>query len=311
MLLITILNKSFQRKHVFDFEKFDYETNLVPPAIIIYMLDSGVRDTHYLLEGKILRGAIFFPEFKIPSKNHDHYQNDGHGTFIASILLRGNLNTVIVPLVVLDETGTGESWALSEAVEFAIQHRSRYYPGSLGLMVMCVSETSNNIIDNIKLKMSLLFQDYLEEALEKAHQNEFAVILSAGNSNINACRNRLTPPPSSIIIVGAASNQERALFSNFGLCINIFAKSFDIGASRKDDYSLFKMIGTSVAAPKVANKFALYWLKNANFSAQQVVQSFLSSTDLVDNDYIKNKRCDDLDFEKQQCLETTTKGLID
>jgi len=116
-------------------------------------------------------------------------------------------------------------------------------------------------------------------AIDKARNAGVTVVVAAGNSNKDACGFSPAFVPNAITVGATGSSAQRdkrAVFSNFGPCIDIFAPGYDIlsAVSAKDPYSMSSyktMSGTSMACPAVAGAVALLLGKDPSMSVDQIV----------------------------------------
>jgi thermitase len=161
----------------------------------------------------------------------------GHGTFVAGILRMVAPSSEIYVYRVLDTSGFGDGFSISEAVLKAI-------------------EDSCNII-NLSLGM-VGVHDGLEDALKLAKQQGIMIVASAGNDSTDL--NSIFPFPASkeycVAVAALDSIDRKADFSNYGLKIGLCAPGTWIYAPYPDNmYAWWD--GTSFAAPFISASAAL------------------------------------------------------
>ena len=101
----------------------------------------------------------------------------------------------------------------------------------------------------------------LRWAAARARARGLTFVVAAGNYASDACEEVLVQQIPHAVVVGAlsaSSTPTRALFSNFGRCVSVWARGVGVvGASDESDTSLTSFVGTSAAAPQVAGVVAV------------------------------------------------------
>jgi serine protease len=111
----------------------------------------------------------------------------------------------------------------------------------------------------------------LNDAVQRVIDAGVTVVVSAGNSGVDAC----SYSPASVsaaVTVGATTNiDEKAIYSNSGPCVDLFAPGSGIySATNTDDFAFVNANGTSMAAPHVAGAAALYLESHPGASPSEV-----------------------------------------
>jgi subtilisin family serine protease len=240
-----------------------------------YVVDTGIRTTHKEFSGRALWGANF-----ADSTNRDC---NGHGTHVAGtiggttygVAKQANLYAVKV----LDCAGSGTNTGVIQGVEWAVNKAaSRKRPSVANMSLGGGKSTA------------------LETAVKQAIAAGLNFVLAAGNENVDACT---TSPAGSggskgpAVTVGATTvsdeytNQvdERAYFSNYGTCLDIFAPGQLITAAwNTSDTALKTISGTSMASPHVAGAVAMYLSQNNGATPAQIKTALATgaTTNLID-----------------------------
>ncbi len=219
-----------------------------------YIIDSGVDGGHSDFSGRIGGGASFVAG----AFNADC---NGHGTHVAGTVAGTQFgvakNATVFPVRVFGCNGGTTSATIVAAVNWVTANGS-----APAVVNMSLGGSSSGAIN---------------AAVNDSINAGFSYVVAAGNSNANACS--FSPANvNNAITVGATENDDdRASYSNFGSCVDLFAPGSDIVSARTGTTSGSDiMSGTSMAAPHVAGIAALY-LQNNPFATPATVMSNILS----------------------------------
>lgn len=238
-------------------DSIGFAYNNTGEGVTIYTIDSGISPDHQEFEGRASLGWSVFPS-EFPS------DCVGHGTQVGSVIVGKTVGVAkrakIVAVQVLGCNGEGQNSGVLEGLNWTIKNAKR--PAVINMSIGGPKSPS------------------IDEAVKKAINDGIAVVVAAGNNNDDACLSS----PSGIkeaMVVGASTREgERAHFSNWGKCVDIFAPGrFVISASIAGRGSINKnnpqagyglASGTSLAAPLVAGIMALMLAEDTNLSPEQL-----------------------------------------
>ena len=252
-----------------------YNYTLTGSGVRAYIIDSGIRTTHTDFGG---RASVGFDAF-----GQSGQDCNGHGTHVAG-------------------TVGGATWGVAKNVSLVgVRVFNCFGDGSTSLTIAGVEWVTVNAIKPAVANMSLGYEVYdagvsLDTAVNNSINTGLTYVLAAGNSNKSACD--ISPARvGSAITVGATDiADQRASFSNFGLCVDLFAPGVDItSAWYTSDTATQIQQGTSMAAPHVAGAAAMYLQANPSANAQQV-RAFMSSESTKDIVLTSNSGNDNLLF---------------
>ncbi|PAD75289.1 MULTISPECIES: S8 family peptidase [Paenibacillus] len=203
------------------------------PDVVIAVLDTGVQLDHPELAPKLVSGYDFVDGDAAP------YDGNGHGTHVAGIVAAATNNArgiagvaplaSIMPVRVLDNSGSGNLSSVASGIIYAVNQGARVINLSLG---------------------SRSAAQTLQHAIQYAWDRGVVVIAAAGNENTNAPAYPAYYPN---VIAVASTNQRdaRSSFSNYGNWVDVAAPGDQILSTHlRGNYAYLS--GTSMAAPHVA-----------------------------------------------------------
>jgi aqualysin 1 len=221
-----------------------------------YIIDTGIRLSHSEFAGRAYSGFSAINDGLGTEDCH------GHGTHVAATVAGRT-------------TGVAK-----DARVYAVRVISCAGSGSLSELIAGLDWVSQNRVLPAVANMSI--GGGLSAALNAAVANTVAsgvtVTVSAGNYANDACMWSPASEPSVITVAATDSLDQRAFYSNYGSCVDLFAPgSFINSASNADDSSYRLMSGTSMAAPHVAGAAALYLQLNPSATPSQVTSAIKST----------------------------------
>lgn len=216
---------------------------------VAYIVDSGIRASHRMFEGRASMGANF--------ADNSQQDNNGHGTHVAGTIGGAGYgvspSTKLIGVKVFAQKSApnsvimqGISWAIDDFVKNKSKSPRAVLNFSGG------GDTS----------------DALDALMKKAVENGMVVAVAAGNENANACGvspARVGGGLAGMFTVGASSSDDsfavwdpsQNAASNWGSCVDVIAPGTDIlSASYQSDDGIASMSGTSMATPHVAGLVA-------------------------------------------------------
>ncbi|KAL9601569.1 MAG: hypothetical protein Q9219_002403 [cf. Caloplaca sp. 3 TL-2023] len=232
-------------------------------GVDVYVIDTGTNVEHVDFEGRATWGKT------IPSNDED-VDGNGHGTHcsgtIAGLRYGVAKKANIVAVKVLRSNGSGSmsdvvkgvEWAVNshaEAVKKAKDGKRKGFKGSAANMSLGGGKSTT-----------------LDLAVNAAVDAGLHFAVAAGNDNQDSC-NSSPAGASKVVTVGASTiNDERAYFSNYGKCNDIFAPGLNILSTwTGSKYATNTISGTSMASPHVAGLLAYFLsLQPASDSAYAV-----------------------------------------
>lgn len=236
----------------------------------IFIVDTGLNVTHTDFQGRL--GT----HFSAVNDNQGITDCNGHGTHVAGTA-----------------AGTDHGVAKSATI-----HAVKVFPcnGSFasttdiieGIEWIITQQQPHSVVN---MSLGAIGQDQaMEAAVANGVDQGVAFALAAGNNNANSCNFTPAREPKAVTVGASDINDNKASFSNFGSCTDLYAPGVDIlSASNLDATGTRTLSGTSMAAPHVAGGLAIVWQIYPNATAAQLTPLLTGATA---KDQLKGVRID-------------------
>lgn len=211
--------------------------------VIVAIIDTGVDNTHPLLDGRVMAGYDFVDNDRNPMDKHMH------GTHVAGIIAQSTPENVkVLPIRSLDEKGNGYDTNIAKGIHYAVDN---------GASIINMSLAGEN------------YSTYLANAIEYAIQHDVLVVVASGNKGMST-ENFYPASEKRVIVVSATDQHDQvADFSNTGASIDIAAPGVSILSSIPGGkYAL--MDGTSMAAPHISAVSSMIKLDDPTRTIQEI-----------------------------------------
>jgi subtilisin family serine protease len=226
-------------------------------GVHVYILDTGIRVTHQEFGGR----ASVANDFVGDGQNGNDC--NGHGTHVAGLVGSSTWGVAkqasLHAVRILPCSGTGLLSNLLAAVDWVTANHAS--PAVANISSTAVGSSIS-----------------LETAISNSIASGVVYTIAAGNDAADACG--YTPARTvNAITVGASDETDlRALYSNRGPCIDIFAPGNRVtSAWASGDTAVREFSGSSMAAPIVAGAAALYLADNPAATSTAVIQAIKSA----------------------------------
>ena len=235
-------------------------------GVTAYIVDTGILASHQDFGGRVAGG------FDAVGDNNGTTDCNGHGTHVAGIVGGSAYGVataaMLVPVRVLNCTGSGSLSSVLGGLDWVLQdHASSTSPAVVNMSL--AGDGSSALDDEVGSLISA----------------GITVVVAAGNNNASACSMSPARAAGAITVGASTSQDQRASFSNYGPCVDLFAPGTGITS---DSYSSTTATavasGTSESAPFVAGVAALILQQYPSASPTTVTQTILSqaTTDALD-----------------------------
>ncbi|KAI4189751.1 MAG: hypothetical protein L6R41_001234 [Letrouitia leprolyta] len=244
------------------FNKYLYSAN-GGEGVDVYVIDTGTNTAHVDFEGRASWGKT------IPNGDVDEDGN-GHGTHCSGTIAGKKYGVAkkanIVAVKVLKSNGSGSMSDVVKGVEFAANgHVANVDAAKKGNKKGFKGSAANMSLGGGK-------SPTLDLAVNAAVELGLHFAVAAGNDNANSCNYSPAAAEKAVTVGASTLSDERAYFSNYGACNDIFAPGLNILSTWIGSDSATNTIsGTSMASPHVAGLLAyLLSLQPAEDSAYSV-----------------------------------------
>lgn len=205
-------------------------------GVPVYVVDTGVLASHQDFTGRVKAG------YTAVSDGNGTTDCNGHGTHVAGTIAGTKYGIAksasIIPVRVLDCNGSGTTSTVIAGLDWV------------------ASQNPKNSVVNLSLGGGT--STALDDAINRVVNKDIVVVVAAGNNNADACNYSPSRVPAAIT-VGATTNQDqRANYSNYGKCLDVFAPGSNITSDwYSSNTATATASGTSMASPHVAGLAAI------------------------------------------------------
>ena len=249
------LDRVDQRNLPFD---TSYQYTQTGTGAHVYIVDTGIRISHQEFGG---RANVVFDAL---SDGQNGLDCNGHGTHVAGTVggaTYGAAKNVFLHSVrVLPCGGSGQISDLIRGVDWITANRVNPAVANISITAPGTSPA-------------------MESAISSSISSGVVYTIAAGNNQWNACDYTPARTPNAITVAATAEADDRALYSNYGPCVDLFAPGNAVtSAGIASDSATRVLSGTSMSAPLVAAIAAIYRAANPSASPANVAAAINSAT---------------------------------
>ncbi|KAI5970100.1 hypothetical protein CANMA_000711 [Candida margitis] len=227
------------------FDQYLYDTE-GGEGVTSYVIDTGINVKHTEFDGRAVWGKT------IPTGDDD-LDGNGHGTHCAGTIASKDYGVAkkaeVVAIKVLRSNGSGSMSDVVKGIEYAAKaHQDAVKNGKKGFK----GSTANMSLGGGRSQA-------LDLAVNAAVKAGLHFAVAAGNENQDACNTSPAAAEGAITVGASTISDERAYFSNYGKCVDIFAPGLNILSTYiGSDTATAYLSGTSMASPHVAGLLSYY-----------------------------------------------------
>ncbi|KAJ5649606.1 Subtilisin-like serine protease [Penicillium longicatenatum] len=215
-----------------------------------YVIDTGTYVDHVDFEGRATWGKT------IPQGDEDADGN-GHGTHCSGTIAGKKYGVAkkanVYGVKVLRSSGSGTMSDVVKGVEWAAEaHIKKTKAAKAGKAKGFKGSVANMSLGGGSSRT-------LDLAVNAAVEAGIHFAVAAGNDNADACNYSPAAAENAVTVGASTLTDERAYFSNYGKCTDIFAPGLNILSTWiGSEYAVNTISGTSMASPHIAGLLAYY-----------------------------------------------------
>ncbi len=230
-------------------------------GVNVYVVDTGIA-SHVDFGSRLASG------FNAMADAGGTVDCNGHGTHVAGVIGGSYFgvakSVTLVPVRVLDCTGTGTTSTLLAGLDWVLQDHAQ--SSAPAVVNMSLAGDGSSAIDT---------------EVNSLLAAGITTVVAAGNDNMDACAKSPARVPGALTVGASTENDERAAFSNYGTCVDIFAPGTNVWSDWYSSPTTTALCsGTSESAPFVAGVAALVLEQYPTASPTTVSQTVLSQATL-------------------------------
>lgn len=217
-------------------------------GVDVYVIDTGTNIDHVDFEGRASWGKT------IPQGDAD-VDGNGHGTHCSGTVAGKKYGVAkkahVKAVKVLRSNGSGSMSDVIKGVEFAAeQHLAEVEKAKKGKRKGFKGSAANMSLGGGK-------SSALDQIVNAAVDAGIHFAVAAGNDNADSCNYSPAAAEKAVTVGASTLADERAYFSNYGKCNDIFAPGLNIQSTWiGSKYAVNTISGTSMASPHIAGLLA-------------------------------------------------------
>ncbi|KAJ7071284.1 peptidase S8/S53 domain-containing protein [Mycena amicta] len=239
------------------FSKYEYDV-AGGAGVDVYVVDTGININHEEFQERASWGAT------IPQNDVDEDGN-GHGTHCAGTIRQQKVSigrpygvakaANVIAVKVLGSNGSGSMSDVIGGVNFATAAALAKKAKAEAEFKATGKTAHKGSVANMSLGGGK--SDALDRAVNAAVDKGLHFAVAAGNDNRDACNYSPAAAEKAVTVGASTVSDERAYFSNYGKCVDVFAPGLNIRSTWIGSNTAENTIsGTSMASPHTAGLLA-------------------------------------------------------
>jgi cerevisin len=218
----------------------------------VYVIDTGINIEHVEFKGRASWG-------KTMPLNDEDEDGNGHGTHCAGTIASAKYGVAkqanVIAVKVLGSNGSGTMSDVVGGVVWAASHAKAQADKANAEYASKGSTKHKGSVANMSLGGGA--SRALDDAVNKAVDAGLHFAVAAGNDNRDACDYSPAAAEKAVTVGASTLGDERAYFSNYGKCVDVFAPGLNILSTYKGSKTAVATLsGTSMASPHTAGLLA-------------------------------------------------------
>jgi len=237
-------------------------------GVRVFIIDTGIRSSHSDFGGRVVNGYDAV-DGSLPADDCN-----GHGTHVAATVGGSQYGVAkeaqLGAVRVLDCQGFGSYGGVIDGIDWVTSQKLNN-PGTPMVANMSLGGGASQLVD---------------DAVARSVAAGVVYVVAAGNDNGDACSGSPARAPAAVTVGATTASDDRAGYSNWGGCVDIFAPGSGItSAWNTGDQASAVLNGTSMASPHVAGAAALYLQSHPAATPAEVAAALAqnASTGVVDD----------------------------
>ena len=220
-------------------------------GVDVYVIDTGTNTGHVDFEGRAHWGKT------IPANDED-VDGNGHGTHCSGTIAGKKYGVAkkanVIAVKVLKSNGSGTMSDVVKGVEWAVNsHNTKMAAAKKGKGKKGFKGSAANMSLGGGKAVTL------DLAVNAAVDAGIHFAVAAGNDNADSCNYSPAAAEKAVTVGASTLADERAYFSNYGKCNDIFAPGLNILSTwTGSKYATNTISGTSMASPHIAGLLAYF-----------------------------------------------------
>ncbi|KAI0343541.1 hypothetical protein BDW22DRAFT_1355993 [Trametopsis cervina] len=221
-------------------------------GVDVYVIDTGINVDHVEFKGRASWGKT------VPTNDVDE-DNNGHGTHCAGTIASDKYGVAkaahVIAVKVLGSNGSGSMSDVVAGVLFASDSAKVKAEAAKAEFAQTGKTKHKGSVANMSLGGGK--SRALDQAVNTAVEEGLHFAVAAGNDNRDACNYSPAAAEKAVTVGASTIGDERAYFSNFGECVDVFAPGLQIKSTYiGSKTATTTMSGTSMASPHTAGMLA-------------------------------------------------------
>jgi subtilisin family serine protease len=241
-----------------------YSFSSTGEGVTAYIVDTGILATHNEFRkpdgGRVGAGFSAVADGRAATTDCN-----GHGTHVAGTVAGSTYGVakkaIPVPVRVLDCQGSGSTAQVIAGLDWVAGDRQAGAPAVVNMSLGGSAKSS------------------LDDAVRAVVDDGVTVVVSAGNDDRSACNGSPSRVPEALTVAASTITDERASYSNYGTCVDLFAPGDKITSAGPSSSSASTVkSGTSMSAPHVTGGVAALLSRTGALSPPEVASQLLAAT---------------------------------